>query len=193
MLPTNRRLFGIVGLSLDHLISRSLEIHPVKENDLDAILAVYRQCEDFLALGPVPTASMQMVLKDIEVSQNEGGLFCGIYLDGSLIGVVDYMPGNFEGKPEHADLSLLMIARPFRGRGIGQAIVGVVEAEIKKNHQVKAILSGVQVNNPQAIRFWQNNGYRIIGGPELMPDQTTVFHLRKDIPSTDSHEDGRNA
>ena len=57
----------------------SLEIHSVTQADLGAILHVYQQCEDFLALGPVPTASMEMVLKDIEVSQSEGSRFCGIY------------------------------------------------------------------------------------------------------------------
>ena len=182
-----------MGLGLSHLISRSLEIHPVEENELDAVLAVYQQCEDFLALGPVPNASMQMVVKDIEVSQSEGGVFCGVYSGGKMIGVVDYVLRNYEGNPQHAFLSLLMVARSCRDQGIGKAIVEMVEAEIRKYAQVKVILSGVQVNNPQAVKFWQRNGYRIVGGPELMPDQTTVFHLRKDLPSTDRHEDGRNA
>jgi hypothetical protein len=37
------------------------------------------------------------------------------------------------------------------------------------------------VNNPLAVQFWQRMGYRIVGGPTLMPDQTTVFDLRKDL------------
>ncbi len=48
-----------------------------------------------------------------------------------------------------------------------------------KDAQVTAILSGVQVNNPQAVQFWQKQGYRIVSGPTLMPDQTTVLGLRK--------------
>ncbi len=94
---------------MDH----SLDIRLISQDDLDAVLAVYQQCEDFLALGPVPTASMQMVLKDIEVSKSEGGIFCGIIFGGKIIGVVDYVPCNYEGEPEHAYLSLLMIARPL--------------------------------------------------------------------------------
>jgi ribosomal protein S18 acetylase RimI-like enzyme len=171
------------------MFSHSLEIRPVTPDDLDAVLAVYQQCEDFLALGPVSTASMQMVLKDIEVSQSEGGLFCGIYADGKMIGVVDYVPAGFEGEPQHAYLSLLMIARPYRGQGIGTAIVDAVEVEIRKDTRVTAILAGVQVNNPQAIRFWQKHGYRIVGGPELFPDQTTAFPLRKDIHSLGGPEE----
>ena len=39
-----------------------LEIRPVRQQDLQAVLEVYRQCEDFLALGPVAAASMQRIL-----------------------------------------------------------------------------------------------------------------------------------
>jgi ribosomal protein S18 acetylase RimI-like enzyme len=160
----------------------SLEIRPVAHNDLDAVLDVYKQCEDFLALGPVATASTDMVLKDIEISQNDAGLFCGIFTaDGKMIGVVDYVPNNYLGKPHVAYLSLLMIAVPFRNQRIGNAVVDAVEDEIRKDTQVMVILAGVQVNNPQAIRFWQRNGYRIVSEPKLHPDQTIAFDLRKDI------------
>jgi ribosomal protein S18 acetylase RimI-like enzyme len=158
------------------------EIHPITEDDLDAILDVYRQCEDFLALGPVATASMEMVRKDIEFSGQEGGVFCGIYAaGGKMIGVVDYIPCDFEGDPHAAFLALLMIAAPFRNQGIGAAVVEAVEAEVGKDARITAILSGVQVNNPQAIQFWQRQGYRIVSGPKLHPDQTTAFDLRKDL------------
>jgi len=158
-------------------------IRPIKPDELDAVLDVYRQCEDFLALGPAPAASMAMVLQDIEISQQEGGVFCGIYdaADDRMIGVVDYVPCGFEGDLHLAHLSLLMIAAPFRRQGVGKAVVEAIEREIKEDARVRAILSGVQVNNPQAVQFWQKRGYRIVSGPTLMPDQTTVFELRKDV------------
>jgi ribosomal protein S18 acetylase RimI-like enzyme len=159
-----------------------LEIHPVTPEDLNAVLRVYKQCEDFLALGPVPTASMEMVVKDIEISKGEGGIFCGIYTaDGNMIGIIDYIPGNYQGESQTAFLELLMIADSFRHQGIGKAVVAAIENEIRKDTQITVILSGVQVNNPEAVQFWQRNGYRIISGPELMSDQTTAYGLRKDI------------
>ena len=165
-----------------NLPDRGLEIRPVAKDELEAVLGVYRQCEDFLALGPVPTASMEMVLKDIEVSKGEGGFFCGIHIaDGKMIGVTDYVPSHYGGEPSTAFLELLMIAAPYRNQGLGRAIVEAVEHEIRKDAQVTTILAGVQVNNPQAVRFWQRNGYRIVSGPELMPDQTMAFGLRKDF------------
>jgi len=162
----------------------SLVIRPITAEELEAVLNVYELCEDFLALGPVSTASMEIVRKDLEISEQEGGTFCGIYAaDGEMIGVVDYVLKDFEGNPQNAFLSLLMIAAPFRSQGIGKAVVEAVEDQIRKDERITAILSGVQVNNPQAVQFWQRRGYRIAGGPELMPDQTTVFHLRKDLIS----------
>ena len=160
----------------------AFEIWLVTQEEWDAVLEVCRQCEDFLALGPEPTASMAMVTKDIELSQSEGGCFCGIYtLAGQMMGIVDYVPRNFQGERHTASLSLLMIAAPFRGRGLGTAVVELVEGEILKDAEVTTILSGVQVNNPRAVRFWQKRDYQIVSGPERTPDLTTVFRLRKDF------------
>lgn len=157
----------------------SLEIRPVTMGDLDEALEVYRQCEDFLALGPVSTASIAMVQADLEISQQGGGVFCGIFnAGGKMIGVIDYILNNFEGDPETACLSLLMIAAPFRRRGIGETVVEAIE------NKIRVIRSGVQVNNPRAVKFWLRHGYRIVSGPELMPDQTTVFGLQKDLTPT---------
>jgi ribosomal protein S18 acetylase RimI-like enzyme len=160
----------------------TLEIRPVRPEELKAVLQVYRQCEDFLALGPVATASIEMVLSDLEISKGNGGIFYGIYTaDASMIGVLDTVQAGFEGERRAANLTLLMIAAPYRGRGIGKAVVQAWEAEIRKDPQVDRILSGVQVNNPGAIRFWQRMGYRIVSEPKLHPDGTTAVDLRKDL------------
>lgn len=158
------------------------EIHPVTQDDLEGVLAVYQQCEDFLALGPVSTASMEMVLKDIEISRAENGVFCGIYTaHGKMIGILDYVPNNYRGEPAAAFLELLMIAAPYRNLGIGSAVVAAVEKKIRIDAEVSTIFSGVQVNNPQAVQFWQRNGYRIVSEPKLHPDQTTAVDIRKDF------------
>lgn len=159
-----------------------LEIRPITQEDLAAVLEVYRQCEDFLALGPVATASMEMVLTDLEISKDEHGIFCGIFAsDGKMIGILDYVPGNYQDDPQAAYLSLLMIGTPYRSLGLGQAVVVALENEIRKDATIIKILAGVQVNNPQAVKFWQRMGFRIVGGPKLMPDSTTVFDLCKDL------------
>jgi ribosomal protein S18 acetylase RimI-like enzyme len=169
------------------LQSNHCAIRPVTPDDLAALLKVYRQCEDFLALGPQPHASLAMVQADLRLSAAEGGLYCGIFdAGGALAGVVDVVLSGFEGDAQRAFLSLLMIAPPWRGQGLGAEVLRLVEAEIAKDPCVTVIDSGVQVNNPTAIRFWQHMGYHITGGPDLLPDQTTVFHLRKSLRADSS-------
>ena len=159
---------------------RLCDVRPVTQVDKDAILAVYRECEDFLALGPQPKATMAMVLGDMGMSRKQGASFCGIHdAGGRMIGIVDFARGGFEGKPDIAYISLLMLASGRRGRGIGAEVVGLIEREIRKDPRVAMIRSAVQANNPGAQRFWLKHGSRIIGGPELQPDGTTVFHLQK--------------
>lgn len=150
--------------------------------DLGPILEVYRQCEDFLALGPCPTASLDMIRADLELSKKEGGQFCVIQgPDGGIAGIVDFVLSGFEGNPTLAFLSLLMVAAPLRRLGLGAGAVQAVEAAIRQAGQASAIASGVQVNNPDAIRFWKRMGYQIVSGPEEQADGTTTYRLLKTL------------
>ena len=165
------------------LTSERLLIRPVQPDELPSILAVYRECEDFLSLGPVATASIEMVQADLRLSQNEGGVFCGIYDQTSqqMIGVVDFVRSGWEGFSDRAYLSLLMISAPYRSRGIGAEVVRIVEEELMRGQAIKAIAAGVQVNNPGAIRFWQRMGYAIVSEPRAMDDGTVAYNLLKQV------------
>jgi ribosomal protein S18 acetylase RimI-like enzyme len=148
-----------------------------------AILAVYRACEDFLALGPVAVTSLEMVRADLAHSRQEGGLFCGIYnqAGGMMLGVVDFVSCGYRGDPGLAFLALLMIAAPWRSRGLGEQVVHAVEAHMRGAGGASTVESGVQVNNPAAIRFWQRLGFRIVSPATRMDDGTTAYALRKDL------------
>jgi ribosomal protein S18 acetylase RimI-like enzyme len=122
-----------------------------------------------------------MILDDLRLSREVGGIFCGIFNKGEMIGVVDFVLSNFDGNPENAYLSLLMISICHRCKGIGSDVVDAVEAEVLKNKSITSILAGVQTNNFPAIEFWKKKGYKIVSGPELMPDTTITFKLKKDL------------
>jgi ribosomal protein S18 acetylase RimI-like enzyme len=159
----------------------SVSIRPIDHRDLDFVLEVYRQCEDFLALGPEPCASMGMVYRDIQLSKDEDGIYCGVFdYQDRLIGVVDFILSQ-KGNPGHAFISLLMIALTYRRKGVGSEVIRLVEYEISKDPQITSIDSAVQINNLDAIRFWEKHGYQIVSEPVSQPDQTTVYHLRKKI------------
>ncbi|MDP2807101.1 MAG: GNAT family N-acetyltransferase [bacterium] len=98
-----------------------------------------------------------------------------------MIGIVDFVPSMFEGNPEHAGISLIMIAKPYRNKGLGRKVIEAVENKIREDRQVKAVLSAVQTNNERAIKFWEEFGFVIVGGPEPRQDKTIVYRLRKDL------------
>ncbi len=150
---------------------------PIAEGDLTQVLEVYRQSEDFLALGPVPDASLQMVQEDLRHSVEEGGVFCGIY-DSSdkLIGVLDY---NLVDAPI-AFIALLMVAGPHRGKGIGHKIIEQFEGLVCQQAQhIHAIQLDVQVNNPRGLHFWHRLGFRVIGQPVRQADTTVTVKMEK--------------
>lgn len=161
-------------------------LRPIDEGnpaDLQAVLEVYRQCEDFLALGPVAQASMEMVLADLDLSHRMGAVFHGIVhpTTGEMVGIIDFVTAGFEGDAQVAELSLLMIGAPFRRGGLGTEVVRAVEDEIRRDGRATGISSGVQVNNPAGIRFWQRMGYAIVSGPRDMHDGTIAYELWKDL------------
>jgi len=162
--------------------SSSFRIEPVSESSSSLVLEVYRQCEDFLALGPVHSASMEMVLADLRASEAEGGCFCGIYnLQGEMTGILDYLPSHYQGDRQKACISLLMIALPHRSRGTGRQIVAIVEAYLKERYEVKSVFAHVQTENTGALRFWNGCGYHRISDADPRPDGTTVYHLCKNL------------
>ncbi len=160
-------------------------IRPVREDEHESLLAVYLACEDFLALGPQPHATPEMVEADIRLSRQVGGIFCGIYHgpggEQKMIGVLDLVPTSWEGKPDQAYIELLMIIPSFRSKGIGEQVVQWLEQKVNRDHKVSVIKADVQVNNPAAVRFWLKSGYEITSGPELRPDQTIVYNLKKSL------------
>ena len=174
-------------------------IRPIVDFDIPAVLEVYRQSEDFLALGPDPHASLEMVEKDRALSRQQGGVYCGIFLEdarkkltgsvvqknltglllnlsGLCVGILDYIPA-YHGDPRAAFIELLMIAAPQRGRGLGKAAVDWLLSTLKGEAASKKLYAAVQTNNPGAIRFWLRLGFRITGLAALQPDRTETYPI----------------
>ena len=165
----------------------TFELKPIAEQDRPALLTLYRQCEDFIRLGSIAPIDDAMVQTDLDISQRSRGIFLGIWLpDGVLAGVADYIPAGFEGMAECAFIELLMIGRPWRGRGLGAAVLKWIEQRVWKAAEVTALRIGVQVNNPQAINFWEAHGFSRIGGPTLQPDGTVayLYEKNKSLPAS---------
>ncbi len=162
--------------SNDRFIIRRVER---TQADREALLEVYRQCEDFLAICPVTQASLEMVDADLDLSEHEGGQFCAIIdpLNGQMMGVVDVIFSHYQGDPQAAYLELMMIAAPYRNRGLGEAVFRWVEQTLRASGCIRTFYAGVQVNNPKAVRFWQRMGFKITSQVKHMPDGTDCYDL----------------
>jgi ribosomal protein S18 acetylase RimI-like enzyme len=157
-------------------------IKPLSLADVQSVLQVYQQCEDFLALGPQATATPGMVITDMMTSQHIGGIYCGILgKEDEFMGVLDYLPAGHNGSPRQAYLALLMIAAPYRQRGLGARVLAWLEEQLCQNAEIEMLLAHVQVNNPRGQKFWQTQGFAITGAPQLQPDGTTSMELQKKI------------
>lgn len=153
---------------------------PLDESHLDELLALYRQCEDFLALGPRPHASPEMVLEDLALSRQNGGEYSGVYVDGQLAGVLDVIGAGYQGEAHTAYLELLMLAAAHRGRGLGAELFADLLAGLRASG-ITCLKAGVQVNNPGALRFWQRMGFEVVSEPRLLEDGTTCVELSMEI------------
>jgi len=158
-----------------------IDIRAITHSDHHAVHEVYRRCMDSPAPGPAAEASIDMAVADIEEAKAESRIYCGIFHGKKMIGVVSYVPSRFEFRPVDAFILLLMIIPPYRRKGIGGEVIGHIEKEICAKGRVKAIIGTLHVNNPDAIRFWQKHGYKVVGGPEVSPGKSTVYRLRKEI------------
>lgn len=154
-------------------------VRPVGADSMAALLALYRQCEDFLALGPNPYASVEMIQRDLVTTAGEGGHYCGIYQRGTgeLAGVLDVVPGGHQGDPRLAYLELLMLGKPYRGQGLGERVFAALLVALRQRG-VEALEAGVQENNPDAQRFWLRMGFTLTGPATPQADGTVAAPMR---------------
>ncbi len=159
--------------------AKDCSVKELEEAELQGTLRVYEQVEDFLALGPVPKASMEMVLADLRHSKESGGRFCSIDdRNGNQIGVLDFVPETTAGT---AFLSLLMICQDHRHKGIGRAVVKGLECYLSQRYHTQLIESGVQINNEPGKAFWRACGFQIGQDAKAMEDGTVAYDMKKTL------------
>lgn len=158
-------------------------IDPQKPEDLNQMLEVYHQCEDFLALGPVAYASLDMVLADLDIAKQSGSTFYGIFLNqDTMAGILDFLPGGYQGDPGQAYIVLIMIARNYRKIGLGKHLLDALETSLR-GRAAHTLVAHVQINNPISLAFFQSRGFVITTAPQLQADGTTSVELRKNLLS----------
>ena len=153
----------------------------VNEKNIDYVFQVYKECEDFLSLGPELKASLEMVYKDIEYSKECNGIF-NIIMDekGGIVGIIDYIPNKYGEDGYYCYVSLIMIKSQYRNKGYGKRVLKEIEESVHIQFGINRFWASVQINNEKGIRFWKDQGYMICSEPELQPDTTVVVQMKKE-------------
>ena len=149
-----------VELAAERLVIKTL-------TDEAAILAVYEQCADYLALQTPEPPSGAMVQSDVATTAKLGGVFAGIYRRDSneLIGVISFVPQNFRGQRDYAFVLNLMIGAVHRRQGYGTEAYQAVEDFIWRDSEVKRIGALLLPQHEPSYAFAEKQGFERAGGP----------------------------
>ena len=163
-------------------IMDKFELISVNKTNIDYAFQVYKECEDFLSLGPESIASFDMVYKDLEYSKESNGIFNLIINEkGDVVGILDYIPNKNGKNGDYCYISLIMIKSQYRNMGYGKRIIKEIEELVRREYGITQFRASVQLNNEKGIRFWKDQGYMICSEPELQPDTTVVVHMKKGV------------
>ncbi len=90
-------------------------------------------------------------------------LFRWVYVirkDGQAVGIL----GAYSWQPgRNAHLAMLIWDRDERGRGTGSRALALAVSKLREHGLCTEFFSEVRRENPRGLRFWQKNGFNIIG------------------------------
>lgn len=131
------------------------ELRVATDEDIEAVLALYRRNEDYFALeGTQPAA--QSIREDMTVlpprCKPEDKHYIALWRDGALEGTLDVV----EGYPRARTLwiGLLLVDQELRRQGLGREIVTAL-TQAATQAGMDAIRLGCLQNNPVAHAFWE--------------------------------------
>lgn len=135
------------------------ELRVATDEDIEAVLALYRRNEDYFALeGTQPAA--QSIREDMTVlpprCKPEDKHYIALWRDGALEGTLDVV----EGYPRARTLwiGLLLVDQELRRQGLGREIVTAL-TQAATQAGMDAIRLGCLQNNPVAHAFWEAVGF----------------------------------
>jgi RimJ/RimL family protein N-acetyltransferase len=163
---------------------KRLETKALSAGDYPAVVEVYRQTPRFIVElngRPAESINLEMVEEDAAQAANHGAIFAGLFLrqGGQMIGVVDWVPGGYRGRPSQAWLALLLIAGPYQRQGYGAEAYRLVEQDLFAHPDVQTIGLGVLVQSGPALGFWAAIGFQRAGSTVSDRDGREVVILQK--------------
>lgn len=161
-----------------------LEMRPLGARDYPDAVEIYRHTTRFIVElngRPAESIGLEMVEEDAAQAANHGAQFVGLFLrpGGEMIGVADFVPSGYKGRPSQAWIALLMIAEPYQRQGYGAEACRLIEDSILADPGVQTIGLGVLITNGPALSFWQAMGYQRVGSTVQDKDGREIAILQK--------------
>jgi ribosomal protein S18 acetylase RimI-like enzyme len=108
--------------------------------------------EDIFSINEIEQRYLETLVNSLE-------FFCGIYIDGKVIGIIK---GRIETKNmnELCVLSFILMEE-YRGMGQGTRLLANFENYFSCNFSIDRFCALIMENNKGAEKFWARNGYKI--------------------------------
>ena len=100
------------------------------------------------------------------------------YFNDCPVGAVCVRKEQQPDKTHHLYIMTLGVLAPYRNLGIGKALLEYVWSLVRQTPQTTSVYLHVQAGNDEALRFYKNHGFEIVG---------TVPDYYKNTTPTEAH------
>lgn len=144
------------------ILAPPLTLRPLTEAHVLALQTMYGAGEDyFLHATGFPLSPQQAALDLAGAAQDDARHLLGIYLQDSMIGVIDLRLA--EPEPFDVRLGLILLDRAQRRQGLGSLALRILEAWLSRDTPTEAVVIAAPTQNSIAQAFFLANGYAFSG------------------------------
>ena len=114
--------------------------------------------------------------------EHDGGAICfGAFAGSDLVGLSVLGAGALPTGVDRYNLAGLWVSQPYRGRGVGGALVGLVE-EAARERGAKALYVSATPSE-HTVRFYQSLGFRLakVVDPDLFEKEPEDVHMERSL------------
>lgn len=90
----------------------------------------------------------------------------GAFIDDRLVGIITLFREPRRKERHKASIVALYVERPWRGRGIGAALLSLAEGTAARMHGVRQVRLAVTAANRRALDLYLKNGFAVYGREE---------------------------
>ena len=160
-------------------LSMRFSVRAMNDLDADEILGLCLENTQYYEYcGKQP--SKELILNDLHVTppgiEPSRKHYIGFFEGGVLMAIMDLIDGYPDS--EHCFIGFFMMNRRFQGNNLGSAIIGEVCGYLREAGY-KAVMLGIDKDNPQSNHFWKKNGFLVIR--QVEQDAGTILVAEKKL------------